>query len=241
MLGRMFAAHGEPDVPPRSPNDRGDYVIQHQAGFSDKCFTAILDFYRVGKIRCPPNVAMAELHAACKFFLIPFSHESVKSDDIGLLLHQLSNQGAQTQFRRFTEDLLIPAMARSAELGERECHVVLLCSDDVVEWDDDMPPRLGEQYAQVVRSTALVRFMKYHENRALARAALRQRGLRHVKIGIEGFPTFAEKIRRGEDGTKSEVIYNYEQRPFLKLSWEQEDSKSRHVNFQTVRARTSNG
>ena len=39
------------------------------------------------------------------------------------------------------------------------------------------------------------------------------------------------------DGTKYEVIYNYEQRPFLKLSWEIEDNKSRHVDFQTVKGR----
>lgn len=52
-----------------------------------------------------------------------------------------------------------------------------------------------------------------------------------------GFPTYAEKIRTGPDGDKLEVVYNYEQRVFIKLSWEREDSKSRHVDFQCVRAR----
>jgi len=32
------------------------------------------------------------------------------------------------------------------------------------------------------------------------------------------------------------VEYNYEQRPFIKASWEKEDRKSRHVDFTTVRA-----
>ena len=57
----------------------------------------------------------------------------------------------------------------------------------------------------------------------------------HCHAGIEGFPTFAEKIKREQDGTKYEVVYNYEQRPFIKLSWEIEDNKSRHVDFQTVK------
>lgn len=128
-------------------------------------------------------------------------------------------------------------MALSASLGERESHIVVLRTEDTVDWDDDFPPRLGEQYAQVVHSTALVRYMKYHENRQIANMVLKRRGMKSIKIGVEGFPTFAEKIRRAADGTKCEVVYNYEQRPFIKLSWEQEDSKSRHVNFQTVRGR----
>jgi BTB/POZ domain-containing protein 10 len=92
----------------------------------------------------------------------------------------------------------------------------------------------------VVHSTALVRFLKYHENRRIAVTVMKSRGMKSVKIGVEGFPTFVQNIRRSEDGTKCEVIYNYEQRPFIKLSWEQEDSKSRHVNFQTVRSRPVN-
>jgi len=194
-----------------------------------------LDFYREGKIRCPPHVSVAELHSACQFFLIPFTHEVVQTDNVGKLLHQLSNQGAEKQFDLFLEDVLTPAMARSASLGERECHIVCLSNEDLVEWDDELPPRLGEQYAQVVHSTSLLRFLKFYDNRVIAKTTLRTKGLKHVKIGIEGFPTFAEKIKREQDGTKYEVIYNYEQRPFIKLSWEIEDNKSRHVDFQTVK------
>lgn len=34
------------------------------------------------------------------------------------------------------------------------------------------------------------------------------------------------------------VIYNYAQRPFLRLSWEKEENKSRHVDFQCVTSRS---
>lgn len=32
---------------------------------------------------------------------------------------------------------------------------------DLVEWDDDFPPRLGEQFMQVVHSTPLLRFVSF--------------------------------------------------------------------------------
>lgn len=32
--------------------------------------------------------------------------------------------------------------------GERECHIVVLCEDDVIEWDPEYPPQMGEQYSQ---------------------------------------------------------------------------------------------
>lgn len=59
----------------------------------------------------------------------------------GKLLHHLSNQGAEHQFDIFLEDVLTPAMARSANLGERECHIVCLSNEDLVEWDDELPPQ----------------------------------------------------------------------------------------------------
>lgn len=34
------------------------------------------------------------------------------------------------------------------------------------------------------------------------------------------------------------MIYNYVQRPFLRLSWEKEEAKSRHVDFQCVRSKS---
>lgn len=34
------------------------------------------------------------------------------------------------------------------------------------------------------------------------------------------------------------VIYSYVQRPFVRMSWEKEESKSRHVDFQCVKQKT---
>nr|VZI03363.1 unnamed protein product [Spirometra erinaceieuropaei] len=34
------------------------------------------------------------------------------------------------------------------------------------------------------------------------------------------------------------AIYNYVQRPFLRMSWEQEENKSRHVDFQCVKSKS---
>jgi hypothetical protein len=35
-----------------------------------------------------------------------------------------------------------------------------------------------------------------------------------------------------------QVIYNYVQRPFIHMSWEKEEAKSRHVDFQCVKSRS---
>ena len=32
--------------------------------------------------------------------------------------------------------------------GQRECHIVVLMEDDVVEWDEEYPPQMGEEYSQ---------------------------------------------------------------------------------------------
>jgi BTB/POZ domain-containing protein 10 len=34
------------------------------------------------------------------------------------------------------------------------------------------------------------------------------------------------------------VIYNYVQRPFIHMSWEKEEAKSRHVDFQCVKSKS---
>ena len=34
------------------------------------------------------------------------------------------------------------------------------------------------------------------------------------------------------------MIYNYVQRPFLHMSWEKEEAKSRHVDFQCVKSKS---
>lgn len=53
--------------------------------------------------------------------------------------------------------------------GDRECHIVVLLDDDVVDWDELYPPQMGEDTTQVVYSTHLYRFFKYAENRDVAK------------------------------------------------------------------------
>jgi len=67
---------------------------------------------------------------------------------IGGLLHELSNEGARCQFEVFLEDLILPLMVNSARRGDRECHIVVLLEDDVVDWDEEYPPQMGEEYSQ---------------------------------------------------------------------------------------------
>lgn len=43
---------------------------------------------------------------------------------------------------------------------------------------------------------------------------------------------------RRRSGGRPEVIYNYVQRPFIRVSWEKEEAKSRHVDFQCVRTKS---
>lgn len=66
----------------------------------------------------------------------------------GGLLHELSNEGARCQFEVFLEDLILPLMVISAQRGDRECHVVVLLDDDSVDWDEEYPPQMGEEYSQ---------------------------------------------------------------------------------------------
>jgi len=124
----------------------------------------------------------------------------------------------------------MPRMVASAEHGERECHIVVLLDDDVVDWDDNYPPMMGEDIPQVVYSTQLYRFFKYIENRDVVKQVLKERGLKKIRLGIEGYPTCKEKVRR-RPGGQLEVIYSYVQRPFIHMSWEKEEAKSRHVDF----------
>ena len=46
---------------------------------------------------------------------------------------------------------------------------------------------------------------------------LRDRGLKKIRLGIEGYPTYKEKVRKRPGLAKPEVIYNYVQRPFIRF------------------------
>jgi BTB/POZ domain-containing protein 10 len=66
----------------------------------------------------------------------------------GGLLHELSNDGARYQFEFFLEELMLQLMVNSAQRGDRECHIVILLDDDVVDWDETYPPQMGDEYCQ---------------------------------------------------------------------------------------------
>lgn len=78
MLGRMFGSSLDLDM--TRPNENGDFVIAHPV--SAAAFGAILNFYRRGEVQCPPNVSTEELSEACKYFLIPFTHTSIKCQNV---------------------------------------------------------------------------------------------------------------------------------------------------------------
>ena len=63
---------------------------------------------------------------------------------------------------------------------------------------------MGEEYTQTIYSTSLYRFFRYVENREVAKMVLRERGLKKVKLGIEGHPTHKEKLKK-RPGGKAEV------------------------------------
>lgn len=231
MLGTMFSS-GFEFV---HPNERGEYEVAE--GISHTVFRAILDYYKNGIIKCPPSVSVPELKEACDYLLIPFDATTVRCQNLRGLLHELSNEGARQQFEVFLEELVLPLMVASAQRGDRECHVVVLLDDDVVDWDEEFPPQMGEEYCQTVHSTAMHRFFKYIENRDVAKQVMKDRGLKKIRCGIEGYPTHKEKVRK-RPGGRAEVIYSYVQRPFIHMSWEKEEAKSRHVDFQCVKSKS---
>ncbi|CAH0763004.1 unnamed protein product [Bemisia tabaci] len=231
MLGRMFTSGLEFT----HPNERGEYEVAE--GISAAVFRCILDFYKGKIIRCPPTVSVQELREACDYLLVPFDANTVKCQNLRGLLHELSNEGARCQFEVFLEDLILPLMVNSAQRGDRECHVVVLLDDDSVDWDEAYPPQMGEEYSQTVNSTAMYRFFKYIENRDVAKQVMKERGLKKIRLGIEGYPTYKEKVKKRAGG-RSDVIYNYVQRPFIHMSWEKEEAKSRHVDFQCVKSKS---
>lgn len=229
MLGRMFSlrAHQQDKADLVRPNEQNEFEVAD--GISAGCFRAILDYYHMGHIRVPTAVSVSELREACDYMMVPFGVQTVKCQDLRGLLHELSNDGARGQFSEFLENIILPQLVISADRGDRECHIVVLLDDDVVDWDVQNPPQMGEDCSHVVYSTNLYKFFKYAENRDVAKQVLKEHELKKIRLGMEGYPTHMEKIKRRFN--KAEVIYNYVQRPFLHCSWEKEEARSRHVDF----------
>ncbi|XP_039989139.1 BTB/POZ domain-containing protein 10-like isoform X2 [Xiphias gladius] len=234
MLGRMFGSGRDNNF--TRPNEKGEFEVAD--GISSTVFRAILDYYKSGIIRCPDGVSIPELREACDYLCISFNYSTIKCRDLSALMHELSNDGARHQFECYLEEMVLPLMVASAQSGERECHIVVLTDDDVVDWDEEYPPQMGEEYSQIIYSTKLYRFFKYIENRDVAKSVLKDRGLKKIRLGIEGYPTYKEKVKR-RPGGRPEVIYNYVQRPFIRMSWEKEEGKSRHVDFQCVKSKST--
>uniref|UniRef100_A0A672IEK6 BTB (POZ) domain containing 10b n=1 Tax=Salarias fasciatus TaxID=181472 RepID=A0A672IEK6_SALFA len=233
MLGRMFGSGREHNF--TRPNDKGEYEVAE--GISSTVFRAILDYYKSGIIRCPDGISIPELREACDYLCISFDYSTIKCRDLSALIHELSNDGARRHLSFNLEEMVLPLMVTSAQSGERECHIVVLTDDDVVDWDEEYPPQMGEEYSQIIYSTKLYRFFKYIENRDVAKSVLKERGLKKIRLGIEGYPTYKEKVKK-RPGGRPEVIYNYVQRPFIRMSWEKEEGKSRHVDFQCVKSKS---
>lgn len=233
MLGRMFGSGREHNF--TRPNEKGEYEVAE--GIGSTVFRAILDYYKTGIIRCPDGISIPELREACDYLCISFEYSTIKCRDLSALMHELSNDGARRQFEFYLEEMILPLMVASAQSGERECHIVVLTDDDVVDWDEEYPPQMGEEYSQIIYSTKLYRFFKYIENRDVAKSVLKERGLKKIRLGIEGYPTYKEKVKK-RPGGRPEVIYNYVQRPFIRMSWEKEEGKSRHVDFQCVKSKS---
>ncbi|MGH0184750.1 UNVERIFIED_CONTAM: hypothetical protein FKN15_016029 [Acipenser sinensis] len=196
MLARMFGSARQHNF--TRPNEKGEFEIAE--GISGSVFRVVLDYYRTGVLRCPEGVSVPELREACDYLCINFDCNTITCHDLSALLHELSNDGARRQFEGFLQELVLPVMVSSAQGGERECHMVVLTDEDTVDWDQEHPPPMGEEYSQ-------------------------------------RYPTCKEKVKR-RPGGRSEVIYNYVQRPFIHLSWEKEEGKSRHVDFQCVRSKS---
>jgi BTB/POZ domain-containing protein 10 len=63
---------------------------------------------------------------------------------------------------------------------------------------------MGEDTSHVVYSTSLYKFFKYAENRDVAKQVLKERELKKIRLGMEGYPTHKEKVKRRFN--KAEVI-----------------------------------
>lgn len=218
-----------------------DIMVAQDSGISAQVFRAVLDYYLVGRICCPPGVLVQELKEACDYFLIPFNHQTVRCSNLRAFLHELANDGAHAIFERFLEAHILSLLVKCTQLGERECHVVIVTDDEIIEWDPDYPPQMPENElnSNIIYSTQMFRFLKYIENRDVAKQVLVERGMKKIRIGIEGYPTSKDRMKF-RPGLRPEAIYNYVQCPFLRMSWEKEENKSRHVDFQCVKSKSVN-
>ena len=73
--------------------------------------------------------------------------------------------------------------------------------------DEQLYDKLTNYFQLVeVHATDLCRFFKYFENRDIAKEVLREKGLKKIRIGIEGFPTTKEKVKIRPNTGRTEGI-----------------------------------
>ncbi|XP_048655917.1 BTB/POZ domain-containing protein KCTD20-like, partial [Marmota marmota marmota] len=156
MLGRMFGPGREYNF--TGPNEKGEYEIAE--GISATVFRTVLDYYKTGIINCPDGISIPDLRVTCDYLCINFDFNTIQCQDLSALLHELSNDGAHKQFDHYLEELILHIMVGCAKKGERECHIVVLTDEDSVDWDEDHPPPMGEEYSQILYSSKLYRFFK---------------------------------------------------------------------------------
>ncbi|VDQ14305.1 unnamed protein product [Trichobilharzia regenti] len=236
MLGRMF----------NSQFLETKYLYDYQSGpvcgtggGGSSIFRTLLDYYLIGRMSCPPGVSVQELKEACDYFLIPFNQQTVHCENLRAFLHELSNDGAHIIFGQFLETHILNLLIKCTQLGERECHIVIVTDDEIIDWDPEYPPQMPENElnSHIIYNTQMFRFLKYIENREVAKQVLLERSLKKIRIGIEGYPTCKDRVKF-RPGGRPEAIYNYVQCPFLRMSWEEEENKSRHVDFQCVKSKS---
>ena len=46
--------------------------------------------------------------------------------------------------------MMLPPMVASAQSEECMCHIVVLTDGNVVDWDEEYPPQMGEEYSQII-------------------------------------------------------------------------------------------
>ncbi len=104
------------------------------------------------------------------------------------MLFRLSNEGAKQRFEHYLDDFIYPILVNCAESGCRECHLVVLSEQDVIEWDAQYPPpkNENEELTQTIQNEQIYRFFMHIENRNIAKYVLKERGLKKIRFGIEG-------------------------------------------------------
>ena len=70
---------------------------------------------------------VAELRDAADYFLLPFTASTIKCQNLRGLLHELSNDGAQSQFEEFLEELILPQMVSLVMIKVEGRNVLIVC------------------------------------------------------------------------------------------------------------------